>query len=198
MSSGTAETEHTATDPTSTSIITTASSSTRCCSMSWMSVAMRCRLGKRSLHESSTARGATRRCWSGSSHRMASFPPIGRSLAYRFGAFHLLAQMALRRSLPESVSPAQARGALTATIRRSIEAPGTFDADGWLRIGFCGHQPGMGEPYISTGSLYLCSVGLLPLGLSPTDEFWSASPQPWTSVRAWSGQAFSIDKALAP
>ncbi len=127
-----------------------------------------------------------------------SFPPIGRSLAYRFGAFHLLAQMALRRSLPESVSPAQARGALTATIRRSIEAAGTFDADGWLRIGFCGHQPGMGEPYISTGSLYLCSVGLLPLGLSPTDEFWSASPQPWTSVRAWSGQAFSIDKALAP
>ena len=127
-----------------------------------------------------------------------SFPPIGRSLAYRFGAFHLLAQMALRRSLPESVSPAQARGALTATIRRSIEAAGTFDADGWLRIGFCGHQPGIGEPYISTGSLYLCSVGLLPLGLSPTDEFWSASPQPWTSVRAWSGQAFSIDKALAP
>ena len=127
-----------------------------------------------------------------------SFPPIGRSLAYRFGAFHLLAQMALRRSLPESVSPAQARSALTAAIRRSIEAAGTFDADGWLRIGFCGHQPGMGEPYISTGSLYLCSVGLLPLGLSPTDEFWSALPQPWTSVRAWSGQAFSIDKALAP
>jgi hypothetical protein len=127
-----------------------------------------------------------------------SFPPIGRSLAYRFGAFHLLAQMALRHSLPENVLPAQARGALTATIRRSIDAPGTFDADGWLRIGFCGHQPGIGEQYISTGSLYLCSVGLLPLGLPPSDEFWSASPQPWTSVRAWSGQAFPIDKALAP
>ena len=58
------------------------------------------------------------------------------------------------------------RGALTAIIRRSIEAPGTFDADGWLRIGFCGHQPGVGETYISTGSLYLCAVGLLPLGLA--------------------------------
>ena len=125
-----------------------------------------------------------------------SFPAIGRSLAYRFGAFHLLAQMALRHSLPPDVSPAQVRGALTAIIRRSIDAPGTFDADGWLRIGFCGHQPAVGETYISTGSLYLCAVGLLPLGLPATDEFWSAPAQPWTAARAWSGQAFPIDHAL--
>jgi hypothetical protein len=125
-----------------------------------------------------------------------SFPAIGRSLAYRFGAFQVLAQMALRRALPEGVSPAQVRGALTAVIRRTIEAPGTFDAGGWLRIGFCGHQPGVGESYISTGSLYLCSVGLLPLGLPATDEFWSAPPQPWTSARAWSGQAFPSEHAL--
>jgi hypothetical protein len=125
-----------------------------------------------------------------------SFPPIGRSIAYRFGALQVLAQMALRRSLPEGVSAAQVRGALTAAIRRSIEAPGTFDADGWLRIGFCGHQPGVGERYISTGSLYLCSVGLLPLGLGPADDFWSAPPLSWTSVRAWNGQPFPIDHAL--
>ena len=125
-----------------------------------------------------------------------TFPAIGRSLAYRFGAFHLLAQMALRRALPDGVSPAQVRGALSAVIRRSIEAPGTFDANGWLRIGFCGHQPGVGETYISTGSLYLCAVGLLPLGLAVTDEFWSAPAQPWTSRRAWSGEAFPIDHAL--
>jgi hypothetical protein len=125
-----------------------------------------------------------------------SFPAIGRSIAYRCGAFHLLAQSALRHALPEGVSPAQVRGALTAVIRRSFEAPDTFDADGWLRIGFCGHQPGIGETYISTGSLYLCSVGLLPLGLPASDEFWSAPPQPWTSVKAWSGQAFPIDHGL--
>jgi len=125
-----------------------------------------------------------------------SFPAIGRSLAYRFGAFHLLAQMALRRALPEEVSPAQVRGALTAVIRRTMGAPGTFDADGWLRIGFCGHQPGVGETYISTGSVYLCAAGLLPLGLPASDEFWSAPAQPWTSVRAWSGEAFPIDHAL--
>ena len=125
-----------------------------------------------------------------------SFPPIGRSIAYRCGAFHLLAQAALRRRLPDGVSPSQVRGALTAVIRRTLEAPDTFDNEGWLQIGFCGHQPHIGETYISTGSLYLCSVAFLPLGLPASDPFWSAPPLPWTSVKAWSGQPFPIDHAL--
>jgi hypothetical protein len=126
-----------------------------------------------------------------------TFPAIGRSLAYRFGAFQLLAQMALRMELPEALPPPQVRAALSAVIRRSMEAPGTFDDGGWLRIGFSGHQPGVGERYISTGSVYLCAVGLLPLGLPPSNPFWAAPPQPWTSVRAWSGQPFPIDEALS-
>jgi hypothetical protein len=126
-----------------------------------------------------------------------TFPPIGRSLAYRCGAFHLLAQSALRRALPEGVTPAQARGALTAVIKRTLEAPDTFDADGWLRIGFCGHQPGVGETYISTGSLYLCSVAFLPLGLPASDPFWADAASPFTQQRAWSGQTFPIDHALS-
>ncbi len=125
-----------------------------------------------------------------------SFPAVGRSLAYRFGAFHLLARAALHHQLPDRLQPAQVRCALTAVIRRSTEAPGTFDADGWLRIGLCGHQPSIGESYISTGSLYLCAVGLLPLGLPASDPFWSGPAQPWTSARAWSGQPFPIDHAL--
>lgn len=124
-----------------------------------------------------------------------TFPPIGRSIAYRCGAFHHLAQAALRRQLPEELTPAQVRGALTAVIRRSLDAPGTFDADGWLTIGFAGHQPAIGESYISTGSLYLCAVAFLPLGLPPDDPFWSAPAAPWTAVRAWGGQAFGIDHA---
>ena len=125
-----------------------------------------------------------------------SFPPIGRSIAYRCGAFHALAQSALRRALPDGVTPVQVRGALSAVIERTLEATGTFDANGWLQIGFCGHQPGIGETYISTGSLYLCSVAFLPLGLPATDEFWSGAAQPWTAKRAWSGQPFPIDRAL--
>ncbi len=126
-----------------------------------------------------------------------SYPAIGRSLAYRCGAFHLLADIALRRALPEGVAPAQVRHGLTMVIRRTMEAPDTFDDHGWLRIGLCGHQPGVGETYISTGSLYLCSVGLLPLGLPADDPFWTAASQPTTAERAWSGQAFPIDHALS-
>ena len=125
-----------------------------------------------------------------------TFPAVGRSIAYRFGALQLLAQMALRHDLPEGVTPAQARSALSAVIRRQMEARGTFDAQGWLTIGFCGHQPEIGERYISTGSLYLCAMGLLPLGLAQSDEFWSAPAADWTQKRAWSGQAFPSDKAL--
>jgi hypothetical protein len=125
-----------------------------------------------------------------------SFPPIGRSIAYRAGAFQALAQAALRRALDPDVLPAQVRGALTAVLRRTLEAPQTFDAGGWLRIGLAGHQPGVGERYISTGSLYLCATALLPLGLPPGDPFWSAPAEPWTSQRAWSGAPFPIDHAL--
>ena len=125
-----------------------------------------------------------------------TFPAIGRSLAYRFGAFQLLAQMALRHELPAGVSPAQVRSALTVVIRRMIEAPNTFDKDEWLTIGFCGHQPGIGENYISTGSLYLCATVLLPLGLPPQDEFWLAPPQDWTAKKVWAGQEMQPDVAI--
>ena len=125
-----------------------------------------------------------------------TYPLIGRSLSYRFGAFHLLASMALRRQLPEPVTPEQVRCALTAIVRRMITAPGTFDEHGWLRIGFCGSQPSIGEAYISTGSLYLCSTGLLPLGLPRSDPFWSNPPLPWTAQKAWSGQPVPADHAI--
>ena len=126
-----------------------------------------------------------------------SFPPIGRSLAYRFGAFHLLADLAYRRQLPPSLTPQQVRCALTSVIHRMIEAPGTFDEKGWLRIGFCGHQPEIAEEYISTGSSYLCSVGLLPLGLPETDPFWSGPAEKWTSQKAWAGIDLAADHAIS-
>jgi hypothetical protein len=125
-----------------------------------------------------------------------TFPPIGRSLAYRFGALQLLGQMTLRRDLPPSLSPGQVRCAMSAVIRRMIEAPGTFDEHGFLTIGFCGHQPGMGEQYISTGSAYLCTAGLLPLGLPADDEFWTCGPTDWTSKRTWGGQDVGTDHAI--
>ena len=125
-----------------------------------------------------------------------SFPPIGRSLCYRFGAFHLLAEIALRRMLPEGVAPAQVRSGLTAVMRRMVEAPGTFDEKGWLRVGFAGHQPEMAEAYISTGSLYLCSAAWLPLGLPASDPLWTDAAKPWTSKKVWNGEDVAADHAL--
>jgi hypothetical protein len=126
-----------------------------------------------------------------------TFPSMGRSTTYRCGAFHALAQAALLRALPDRLTPARVRTALTAVIRRSMGAPGTFDANGWLQIGFCGHQPTLAEGYISTGSLYLCSTALLPLGLPPADPFWRDPAAPWTSQRLWSGEALAADHATA-
>jgi hypothetical protein len=125
-----------------------------------------------------------------------TFPPIGRSIAYRAGVFQLLAQMALRQELPEGVAPGQVRSAMSAVLARTLDAPGTFDDAGWLRIGLAGHQPGVGERYISTGSLYLCATALLPLGLPAAAPFWAEAAQPWTSRKAWAGEPFPIDHAL--
>jgi hypothetical protein len=125
-----------------------------------------------------------------------TFPPIGRSLCYRFGAFHLLAEISLRRKLPEGVSPEQVRSALTVVMRRMMQAPGTFDEQGWLRVGFQGHQPSIAESYISTGSCYLCSAAWLPLGLPASDPFWSGAAMPWTSKKVWSGEQVSADHAI--
>lgn len=125
-----------------------------------------------------------------------SFPVIGRSIAYRCGAFQGLALASLRHLLSPDIKPAQARVALTAVVRRTLEAPGTFDDSGWLRIGLAGHQPGLGETYISTGSLYLCSAALLPLGLPASDPFWSDATAKTTWEKTWSGENLPVDKAL--
>lgn len=125
-----------------------------------------------------------------------SFAAFGRSLAYRCGAFQLLAQLALQQNLPAELSAGQVRSVLTAVIRRTMDAPNTFDAQGWLQIGLCGHQPSIGETYISTGSLYLCSVAFLPLGLSASAPFWSAPATDWTAKKIWSGQDVAADHAI--
>ena len=124
-----------------------------------------------------------------------SYPAIGRSITYRCGAFHLLADAARRHILPEEVTPSQTRCALSAVIERTLSPDGTFSPDGWLQIGLAGHQPGLGETYISTGSLYLCSAAWLPLGLPPTDPFWSEPATPWTSQLLWSGKNSNADHA---
>ncbi|MES2777352.1 MAG: DUF2264 domain-containing protein [Bacteroidota bacterium] len=124
-----------------------------------------------------------------------TYPPIGRSMIYRFGAFQTLSEIALLKKLPAEISPAQVRSALSLVIHRLVEAPNTFDSKGWLNIGVFGNQPNMAEYYITTGSLYLCSVGLLPLGLPANDPFWTGKAEDWTSKKLWKGINLTADHA---
>lgn len=126
----------------------------------------------------------------------ATFPVVGRSIVYRFGAFQALSDAAYRKMLPSNVSEAQVRSALTAVIKRQLSAPNTFDNKGWLKIGFYGSQIHLGETYISTGSLYLSSAVFIALGLSPEDDFWTSKAEPWTSVKVYNGIDLKADKAL--
>lgn len=125
-----------------------------------------------------------------------SFPVTGRSITYRGGAFHHLANMALTHQLPQELSPEQIRGALTAVIKKTLDAPQAFTDKGWLNIGLYGSQPGLAEGYINTGSEYLCTQIFLPLGLPVMDDFWSKPDAPWTAVKIWSGQNMPADHAV--
>jgi hypothetical protein len=117
-----------------------------------------------------------------------SFPIYGRSIVYRGGAFHHLANMALQRQLPTSLSPEQIRCALTAVIQKTLDASNTFTEKGWLNIGLYGLQPNLADFYINTGSLYLCSTIFLPLGLPSDDPFWTNNNADWTSKKIWEGK----------
>ncbi|SDG57265.1 DUF2264 domain-containing protein [Chitinophaga filiformis] len=125
-----------------------------------------------------------------------TFPVVGRSMTYRNAVFQPLVQLALREQLPEELTPGQVRAALTAVMRNIFETPGTFDKDGWLQLGFCGHQPEIADVYTSTGSLYLCTTGFLALGLPEKNAFWTASPGEWTAQKAWAGKTVKKDHAL--
>ncbi|MBN8850398.1 MAG: DUF2264 domain-containing protein [Sphingobacteriales bacterium] len=125
-----------------------------------------------------------------------SYPVLGRSVVYRGAVFQHLADMAWKKRLPVQLKPAQVRCALTAVLRRTMEAPSTYTKEGWLNIGVYGSQPGQADIYNTTGSLYLCSAILLPLGLPDTDEFWSGAAEPWTAQKIWSGQDVSGDHSI--
>ena len=124
-----------------------------------------------------------------------SYPIVGRSICYRFGAFQMLAQAALEHSLEPHLSPAGVRCGLNAVIRRVMSAPDMFDERGFLRPGVYGYQPELAEGYINIGSLYLCSAIFLPLGLPPQDPFWADPDRDWTGKTVWQGGHAAIDHA---
>ena len=85
------------------------------------------------------------------------------------------------------------RAATIAAQRAIFSNPTNFDDQGYLTIGFAGHQPALADWYSNAGSMYLASLSLLALGLPATDSYWTADAQPWTSKRAFAGAAFAKD-----
>lgn len=121
------------------------------------------------------------------------YPAFGRSVTYRSAAFQSLADVALREKLPEFIKPGQVRCALTAVHRNLYDGDQNFDENGWLVLGFNGHQPEAADTYTSTGSLYMATLSFLPLGLPADNPFWTDAPADWTSKKAWTGEKLKKD-----
>ena len=122
-----------------------------------------------------------------------TFPVFGRSIPYRLATIQPLALMAWQDRLPDGVTRAQVRAALTAVMHRMFDSQNNYNEGGFLTIGFCGSQPNIADWYTNNGSLYMTSLAFLPLGLPASHPFWTDAAQPWTQVKAWSGEPFPKD-----
>lgn len=136
-----------------------------------------------------------------------TYPVFGRSIPYRLAVFQPLSMLAWQKNLPQELSNGQVRAAITAVMKRMYAAdlyqlglsqqaahtPTNFNEGGFLTIGFVGSHPNVADVYTNNGSLYLTSLAFLPLGLPADDPFWTDAPQPWTSLKAWSGEDFPKD-----
>ncbi|MBQ9668248.1 MAG: DUF2264 domain-containing protein [Prevotella sp.] len=126
-----------------------------------------------------------------------TFPVIGRSTPYRMAAMQPLALMAWYDKLPQDLSRGQVRAALTKVMHRMYDEQQNYNDAGFLTIGFCGSQPETADWYTNTGSLYMTSLSLMPLGLPASHPFWTSEAEPWTQVKAWGGQPFPKDHRWA-
>ena len=124
-----------------------------------------------------------------------SFPATGRSLVYRTGAFHALAQAAYLSLLPKGMEAGSVRAALWAVVQKTLEHKDTYRKDGYLNLGLVGKQPSLAEPYICTGSLYLAAAVFMPMGLPAGHPFWVQPASPWTNARIWGSENLPADKA---
>jgi hypothetical protein len=113
-----------------------------------------------------------------------SYPPLGRSITYRFGAFHALAYCIYNQRISTLHTYSQLQRLLTKVLKRIITSS-IFNSDGILELGFTGSHPELADSYSNWGSCYLTTLGFLPLGLDQTNEFWVESSDLTTQELAW-------------
>ncbi len=124
-----------------------------------------------------------------------TFPVIGRSSTYRIAAFNQLGYSMFRFGVPEELEPGATRAALTTVIHRMMDAPGTFDDEGYLNPGIVGHQQDAVDYYNVEGALYFCALGLTHLGLPPDSPFWTEPAGKWFQQKVWSGDVIPNQQA---
>ena len=122
-----------------------------------------------------------------------TYPAFGRSVVYRLGAFQTLAMAAWKYGFPKGLTNGSVRSALTKVMENMFSQPGNFNEEGYLALGFVGHQPNLANSYTNNGSLYITSCMFMPLGLPADHPFWTDPAEPWTQQRAWSGGQIPID-----
>jgi hypothetical protein len=124
-----------------------------------------------------------------------TYPVIGRSIPYRLSVFQPLGLLVWHEQLPKELHPAQVRCALTAVMKRMFDDNRNFNEKGFLTIGVNGHQADCADWYTNNGSLYMTTMGFLPLGLPANDPFWTDPDEDWTSKKVWEGAPFPKDHA---
>lgn len=122
-----------------------------------------------------------------------TYPAFGRSVVYRLGVFQTLAMSAWKYGWPEGLTNGSVRSALTRVMENMFADPGNFTPNGYLALGYAGHQPNLSNSYTNNGSLYITSTMFMPLGLPADHPFWTDPAEDWTQRRAWSGRPFPID-----
>jgi hypothetical protein len=122
-----------------------------------------------------------------------TFPPIGRSLTYRTAVFQPLALLSWRKQLPDVLPEGQVRSALTAVHKSIFANPSNFTDNGYLTLGFAGHQPELADVYSNNGSMYITTESFLALGLPASDSFWTAAARAWTAKKAFANDKFRKD-----
>ncbi len=112
-----------------------------------------------------------------------AFPPLGRSITGR-NWLYSLSYAAFRGVIPKDVPVGRVRAEITANLKKIYKPESLFSKAGYLRAGLYGYQPSLKDTYITQGSLYCITSLFAALGLSDTDEFWTAPAEPpvWESV----------------
>lgn len=121
-----------------------------------------------------------------------TFPPFGRSIAYKMGAFQTLAISIWKYELPKNLTYGGLRNPLTKVLINMFKSKGNFNDGGFLTLGFVGHQPNVADKYSNNGSSYITSLIFLVLGLPPNHPFWTDPPQTWTTLKVWNENRFPI------